>query len=331
MANTMINWLATALEKASGSTPKKQTAVSTPYPAGFPASEQGGNREVFDPALQHFARGFRLTDPVFESDADASRWHRARRDVIRHLIGVVSRLPQSANLVLRGSLLLTAWLGDDAREPGDMDWVIVPETVDVSDEFASALMGDIVLAATAKPLVSEAVLLSAQIAQDPIWLYDRAPGTRLVFPWQVDGLPVGTVQMDFVFNETLRTPPAPVVLPYPWSDGKPVLAASPQESLAWKILWLETDAYTQGKDIYDATLLAERVALPWDLLHSVLLTDEWYRSHRQTAPLLRLTEGRVEWEDFQREYPHIVGSAEDWQDRLVDALAGTFAEREASR
>lgn len=326
----MINWLANIIDKAASA--GKQPVVSSPYPAGFPQSERGGDREIFDPALQHFGRGFRLTDPVFDSDADASRWHRARRDVLRHLLGAVARLPQSANLVLRGSLLLTAWLGADAREPGDMDWVITPETVNVGDDFATGLMTNIVLAATAKPLVSEAVILSAQIAQDPIWLYDRAPGARLVFPWQVPGLPVGTVQVDFVFNETLRTAPAPVTIPYPFGDGVSVRAASPEESLAWKILWLETDAYSQGKDIYDATLLAERVRLPWGLLHAVLMTDEWLRkSGGQYLPHLSLTEGRLEWEDFQREYPHIEGTAEDWQYRLLDALAPTFAEREASR
>lgn len=340
MANPMSDWLAGIVAKltakpAEAPTPaslKQPTTVASPgYPAGFPESERGGDREVFDSALQHFGCGFRLSDPAFSSDADHARYVRARRDVLRHLLGAVSRLPQSAHLVLRGNLLLTAWLGDEAREPGDMDCVITPQTVNVDDNFTATLMADIVRAATAKPLISEVVILDAQIAQAPIWLYDRAPGIRLVFPWQVDGLPVGTAQMDFVFNETLQTPPAPVAIPFPFGDGAAVLSASPEESLAWKILWLETDDYTQGKDIYDATLLTEHVPLPWDLLKTVLSTDEWFREHRLNAPLLRLTEGNIEWEDFQREYPHISGSAEDWQNRLVDALAPSLAEREAGR
>ena len=50
----------------------------------------------------------------------------------------------------------------------------------------------------------------------------------------------------------------------------PVLAASNEESLAWKLLWLFSDFYPQGKDRYDAVLLAERTALRSSLLKTVL-------------------------------------------------------------
>lgn len=42
-------------------------------------------------------------------------------------------------------------------------------------------------------------------------------------------------------------------------------------SLAWKILWLASDIWAHGKDLYDAVLPAERVTLPEDLRRWVLL------------------------------------------------------------
>jgi len=42
-------------------------------------------------------------------------------------------------LILRGSVLLKTWLGTDAREPGDLDWVIVPATLNVTEPFATQL------------------------------------------------------------------------------------------------------------------------------------------------------------------------------------------------
>ena len=306
---------------------QRKTLGKPGYPSGFPRSERGGNREVFDPALQHFGHGFRLSDPVFANDSDAERWRTARRDVVRHLLGVVSRLPQSEHLVLRGSLLLTAWLGDAAREPGDIDWVIQPATIGVGDDFAPTLLREIVRVAVAKPLESEAWLLPMQIATDAIWLYDRAPGSRLVFPWQVAGLPVGTVQMDFVFNETLRTAPAPVVLPPPWSDGTPVLAASRAESLAWKMLWLLTDRYTQDKDLYDAVLLAEKTPLPWRLFSDTLIgSGEYSEKYPVPRSIEHLGGDNIAWDEFQTECPGVTGTVQEWVDRLAVALAPTFAE-----
>ncbi|PYC74957.1 hypothetical protein C7C45_03455 [Micromonospora arborensis] len=51
-----------------------------------------------------------------------------------------------------------------------------------------------------------------------------------------------------------------VVLILPDVD-KPVLAAPAPLALAWKLLWLATDRYPQGKDLYDAALLAEHTTV----------------------------------------------------------------------
>jgi hypothetical protein len=292
----------------------------TDYPKSFPASERNTPRQVFDPALKHFARAFRLSDPAFDDEAQAERWRTARRAVTRHLLGIVYRLPQAEHLVLRGSLLLTAWLGDAAREPGDMDWVVQPSTVGIQDTWTQTLFEDIIRV-TWESLPSDGVPLRRDYTVEDIWTYDRAPGKRIVFPWAVEGLPVGSVQMDFVFGETLRTPPAPVTLPEAWSHGTPVLSASPEESLAWKILWLFSDAYPQGKDLYDAVLLAERTHLPLELLHAVLSSGAACALPYESGDL---EFDYIEWDEFQKEYPWVEGSAEDWIERLHIAMAPTY-------
>ena len=101
-------------------------------------------------------------------------------------------------------------------------------------------------------------------------------------------------------------------------------AAAPELSLAWKILWLETDMYPQGKDLYDATLLAEQFRLPRDLLVRVLQPSA--RGSQAAFGPACIRGWEVDWEDFQREYPTVPGTASDWQERLVRALEPTFAE-----
>ncbi|CAL9443468.1 hypothetical protein SUDANB95_02282 [Actinosynnema sp. ALI-1.44] len=63
-------------------------------------------------------------------------------------------------------------------------------------------------------------LRAAGVTSDWIWTYERVPGRRLVVPFDLPGLPGGSVRLDFVFNEHLPEPPVTVA-------GVPVLAASP--------------------------------------------------------------------------------------------------------
>jgi hypothetical protein len=92
----------------------------------------------------------------------------------------------------------------------------------------------------------------------------------MVFVWQAEGLPPGHVQMDFVFGERLWTLPQAVEIPLLSGGSALVQAASQELSLAWKLVWLETDMYPQGKDLYDATLLAQQTPLRLDILKSAL-------------------------------------------------------------
>src|SRR6185503_14258157 len=91
---------------------------------------------------------------------------------------------------------------------------------------------------------------------DDIWTYDRVPGRRLLLPWKADDLS-GWVQLDFVFHEHLPVAPEPAAVPAAGRPSALLLAATPELSLAWKIMWLVTDAHPQGKDLYDAVLPAE--------------------------------------------------------------------------
>jgi hypothetical protein len=66
---------------------------------------------VFDPALKHLSDGFRLGNPQFTAPEISRQWLHARRQVMDHLLALAIDSPWHQHLVLRGSLLLKAWLG----------------------------------------------------------------------------------------------------------------------------------------------------------------------------------------------------------------------------
>lgn len=158
---------------------------------------------VFDPALLHFPHAFRQSDPVFESSEISDRWHENRNQVIDHLLQIINTSKWKNHLVLRGSLLLKAWLGDAAREPGDIDWVFRPATVGIDDAPAAELFEDLIQMISRDEIVGDARIEASRIVVDDIWTYERAAGRRILFPWKSEALPPGFVQMDVVFNERL--------------------------------------------------------------------------------------------------------------------------------
>lgn len=64
-------------------------------------------------------------EPAFGDPSLARRWRAAHRGVQDHLLQVIAESPWSDGLILRGSLPLRAWLGAAAREPGDLDWIVL--------------------------------------------------------------------------------------------------------------------------------------------------------------------------------------------------------------
>jgi len=238
---------------------------------------------VFDPALKQFPHAYRAGEPVFDDEQLGEHWRRTRRIALEQVLRAVAGSPWAGHLVVRGIMLLRAWPSQAAREPGDLDFVVTPPTMMLDDAGTWRMFDGITAAALEHP--GPVRFASDEVAVADIWTYERAPGRRIVFTWHADTLPPGTVQLDLVFNEQLPEPPTTVSVPT--SDGSPpilVRAASPQLSLAWKILWLETDMYPQGKDLYDATLLAEYTTVPLGLLRRTLAREFGGASEPVRAP-----------------------------------------------
>jgi len=278
--------------------------------------------QVFDPALKQFVCAIRKGEPAFQDEQVGVAWRAARRRVIHHLLRLVGESEWRDSLILRGSVLLTSWLGEVAREPGDIDWVVTPATLSLDDPRSKAMLDGLISLVRQRSRVGNIDILSAETAVDDIWTYDRAPGRRIVFPWRSADLPRGFTQLDFVFQEKLPYPAERIWIDVGRDGQVELWAATPPLSLAWKILWLETDMYPQGKDLYDAVLLAEQVCLPRDLLMRVLEPSR-RRSLTPFGPA-SIRGWHVDWENFQREYPTVPGTALDWQARLVHALESTF-------
>ncbi|MFJ1752386.1 nucleotidyl transferase AbiEii/AbiGii toxin family protein [Kitasatospora sp. NPDC088134] len=272
---------------------------------------------VFDPAMKHYADAYRPGDPRFADPALGAAWSAARRHAMDAVLRVVADSGWVDHLVLRGSVLLRAWFGAAAREPGDLDFVVVPEEWAIDDPRTGDLLHGLVRAAAAE--AGPVRFLPAEAVIEDIWTYERVPGRRLLLPWAADGLPGGTVQLDFVFHEPLPVPPEPCEV----APGAVLNTATRELSLAWKLLWLHTDSYPQGKDLYDAALLAGSTGLRYAVLRDVFVPGEAvYAEHPFGPDSLRGTE----WAHFVAEYPHLAGEEADHLRTLAAALAPTFAE-----
>ncbi|MFD6278810.1 nucleotidyl transferase AbiEii/AbiGii toxin family protein [Streptomyces sp. NPDC060209] len=284
-------------------------------------------KEVFDPALKQFPYAFRASDPAFPSPEATRVWQTARSEALAAVRDGVAASRWARSLVLRGSVLMALWFGEQAREPGDLDFVVVPPSWRMEEEQTSALLAGVAAAAEAQAAAHpDGVRIDAAGAVcEEIWTYERVPGRRMMLPWRAPGTPGGWVQLDFVFGEPLPDPPERIQLP----SGGLAQGATPALSLAWKVMWLVNDGWSQGKDLYDAVLLAERYALPNALLQKVFqLAGEWPVLGRKqvlgedVADALRY----VEWHHFADEYPQFAGREREFTARLQAALTSTFAD-----
>ncbi|MBC7805530.1 MAG: nucleotidyl transferase AbiEii/AbiGii toxin family protein [Akkermansiaceae bacterium] len=274
----------------------------------------------------------------------------ARGRVIHHLLELINRSGLGELVVLRGSLLMKAWYGDAAREPGDIDWVLRDDESQYKPTFFRERLKNFLRSVAKHSDVGGVRINSRKIVEDAINTkgeYQSLVGRRLIFPWQSAGKASGTIQMDFAFDEVLRVSPSWTAIPNPVGEETRVWAVSKEESLAWKIVWLEHDAGNttpsqltvgtkpKGKDLYDAVLLAEDIFLPMDLLLRVCAEHYWYMTSANSGnpfgseafPLM----WDVDWEPFQKEHPKITGWATDWQMRLAYALSPTFSAEERER
>ncbi|MEV6522275.1 nucleotidyl transferase AbiEii/AbiGii toxin family protein [Longispora sp. NPDC051575] len=287
------------------------------FPATYlplPHSPDIRQRAAFDPALKQFANAYRAGEPEFADPDTGEAWRAARRSAMEHVLGIVAGSRWADHLVLRGSILMRTWFGEAAREPGDLDFVVIPHTVPATGPAADELLDGLVEAVRHSPGPG---LRADAVAATDIWTYERASGRRLVFPFVVPGLPRGGVQLDFVFEELLPIPPEPALV-RPLRD--PVLGATAELSLAWKLLWLATDMYPQGKDLYDAVLLAEHTTVSLDLVRELLTPELGETTAADFRPESVLA-WEVDWGNFRDEYPGADGTAEGWLRRLALALS----------
>ncbi|MFE4972904.1 nucleotidyl transferase AbiEii/AbiGii toxin family protein [Kitasatospora sp. NPDC056651] len=283
--------------------------------------EAVSQQPVFDPALAEYSRALRPSEPAFTDPGLAERWLAARREALNTALSAVAVSPWAEHLVLRGSVLLRAWYGEQAREPGDLDFVVRPVDWQLEDARTDRMLQE--LAVGAERLSGRVRLHADQALSDEIWTYSRIPGRRLVLPWSAPGVPGGTVQLDFVFTEHLPVPPESFRLP---GVAGPLLAATPQLSLAWKVLWLISDDHPQGKDLYDAVLLAQSAELPYDLLRQVVTQSEESWSRRPVLPA-QITDIYVDWDEFAKDYPQFAEPVEEYPAQLDARLRPTFAGR----
>ncbi|NBD08245.1 MULTISPECIES: nucleotidyl transferase AbiEii/AbiGii toxin family protein [Corallococcus] len=299
------------------SDPTKPVPLRRQHPAGY---EHDDNRpDVFDPALKHHDSGYIKGPPRFEDAAEAARFREARARLLRRCLAGIGRAPVGAQVVARGSVVLALWYGERARPAKDIDLVVTPETVGPESSEGRQLMAELTRAVTDALRLEGIDLDPATIPVDGIWTYERAEGRRLTFPWTWEGRVRDSVQVDVVFNERLFEAP----LLHDVDDVK-VQVATPEESLAWKLIWIAHDMWAQGKDLYDAVLLAENTPPQPRVIQQVFDAQEgnWaeYFNHGVYEPA-----GDVDWPNFVLEHPTLAGGTlEEYRARLDRALQRGF-------
>jgi hypothetical protein len=212
----------------------------------------------------------RQANPIFADPAVGRAWRAARWTTILGVLGAIT--PFADRLVLRGSVALRAIFGDKAREPGDLDFVVTPSTLSIGSPDAEKLLHGVIAAVGAD-----------EVSIEDIWTYERAAGKRLLFPFQVAGLPRGTVQLDVVFHEPLPLPAELILL-----DG------------------------------LDVPLLAEHTDADPDLVRELIrpelgpLADEF-------GPDTVLS-WSMDWTNLADQYPDLPPDRVHWQERLALAM-----------
>jgi len=142
-------------------------------------------------------------------------------------------------------------------------------------------------------------------------------GVRVTVPF--DG---GAVQMDFAYDETLPEPAVLTAIPRADGTRNALWTAGSALSLAWKLQWLVADQAARGagdgKDLYDAVLLAELPGM-------------------RLSPRLRRLPGIAELDPAAvrawtvTDHPSMPGTAAGWLDRLARALGPLLSGPDESR
>lgn len=270
------------------------------------------------PMLLHYGR-------VYSDDGEGQaaltrrlRSHAARAAVFAAALKAVADSPWRERLVLRGSVLSQVYLGEHARVPGDIDWVVRSDDIEAGSAEAAAMLDDLIARMAAQSKGAAVRLCVDWVTRSDLGDYESTQGRRLGVEWRLDGSVEGELQLDFAFGEALPEPPVPVRIAL--SDGSHIslLGVSAELSLAWKLLWLRTDAKPRSEDLYDATLLAESARVSEELWQRV------WRAHADSAgrPPASLSDITIRWVDMGlARCPDLDGDVEAWVRRLRTALA----------
>jgi hypothetical protein len=296
----------------------KSPARPTGLPAGY--CRDLSRPDVFDPALKHYRHAF-VKGP--SQQPHATRAEQSR--LLRGCLHALARSPERDAFVLRGSMALESWFGERARYAHDIDLVVRDPTVTPDSPAAVELLEALMRSMRAAMVACDASVIDEAIALDSIWTYERAEGRRLTFPWRFDASRSDVVQIDVVFREPLQDPPILEAMVLD-ADNRAcrdrtawLWLATRAESLAWKLLWLETDMHPQPKDLYDALLLAEHVTLPVDLVHRVYAGKGETWKHGACARLDLIT--ALEWDAFEVQHPELIrADTRRWVERLATAV-----------
>ena len=271
---------------------------------------------------------------------DPGTCHRLALD---HVLALIADAGWSSQLVLRGSMLMTAYAGSAARKPGDLDFIMMKggwpvddaapyPYMEYMDEPASVqqweetqLREDLRRRIRENPGVGHGIVLDPEkLDESGDWAYSGYTmlGSRLIVPWEAPDDPArgpglsGVVQLDFAADEPMPQRPVWTRIPRLAGGFSVVPAAGPELSLVWKLMWLVEDSkdggLSRGKDLYDAVVLAELPAL-----------QETIRAGGSAQVGLRRREVdglRVDWEPFVAGHPQVEGSLEAWKQRLTTAL-----------
>lgn len=261
---------------------------------------------VFDPALTHFGRAYRLGGLPHDEPLAAQReWSELQVGRSRVVLEELISSDVGKGLVLRGGWLLHLWFSDESREPRDLDFV------DVSGITPEAFVHDVRATIASSVALPRAGLLVDEVATTDIWTYERAIGRRILIPWR-HGAHTGAVQVDVTFGEEIPGAiESAAIGPYA------VSCVSKETSLVWKLLWLLTDTHPQGKDFFDAVLLAKHVQLSVPAVDWLrrALGREWPGLSGDIVPHVLSSEN---WGHFASEFPEFAArsSAIELHDEL---------------
>jgi hypothetical protein len=249
----------------------------------------------------------------------------AHEGALDHVLSAISWSKWGGHLVLRGSALLRAWYGQDARRPHDLDFVVDSDLWEDDERLTASIFEELFDTIDLMPrteLMEGLRFVPSRVVRSRIYAYgddyslvrDRVDdrfGYRLTLPWHC-GDASGTVQVDFAFDEKLHVPPIRTAVPRPSGEAPLfVKAATPEQSLCWKLRWLWTESQLKSKDLYDAWLLravrpsAKLLAADDDFADAGLLVGTvWLEGDR--------IEDGFDWDAFRADHPMVRGSARDY-------------------